>query len=194
MLKLATKSAYLVLKNFKGRHPLDQKEKNMAVSYEKVAKKRPYEAIIIMAPEASEADQKTLFTKNKEIVEGLGGSVHSVETWGKRTLANQIDKTKLGVYFHSYFEAKPETILELERTMRINEKVLRCLHTRLDEKLPIAKHAENFKEILGESVKRQQEAEAKLAKKKAARSAQRGPRKYDGPRENRDNNSSRERG
>lgn len=168
----------------------------MAISYNKVAKKRPYEAVIIMSPDTPEEDQKSLFNKNKAIVENLGGSVHSVETWGKRTLANPIEKTRLGLYFHSFFEANPESIIELERTMRINEKVLRYLHTRLDEKMPVAKHAENFKEVLSESVKRQQEAEAKLAKKKAARSSQRGgPRKYDGPRD-RDSNSSssRERG
>ncbi len=153
----------------------------MAVSYEKVAIKRPYEAVIIMSPDASDEQQKSLFTKNKEIIEGLGGSVVSVETWGKRTLANPIEKTKLGLYFHSYFEAQPSAVLELERTMRINEKVLRFLHTKLGEEGSAAPYVEKYKEVLAESVKRQQEAEAKLAKKKAARSSSpRGPRKFDG--------------
>lgn len=148
----------------------------MALEYKKSERKRPYESVIIVNPAASEADQKALFQKNKEIVESFSGNVHSVETWGKRPLANHIDKVQMGTYFHSYFVAAPEAILELERTMRINEQVMRFLHVKLDETQTVEKHAENFKVILKESAERQQEVEARNQKKRAAR-AQRGPGK-----------------
>jgi small subunit ribosomal protein S6 len=148
----------------------------MALEYKKSERKRPYESVIIVNPAASEQEQKALFQKNKEIVESFSGSVHSVETWGKRPLANHIDKVQLGAYFHSYFVASPEAILELERTMRINEQVMRFLHVKLDETKSVEKHAENFKVILKESAERQQEVEARNQKKRAAR-AQRGPGK-----------------
>lgn len=146
----------------------------MALEFTKSVTKRPYESIIIMDPSASEADQKALFKKNKEIVETFSGSVHSVETWGKRPLANPIEKIQMGAYFHSYFQAGPEAVLELERTMGINEKVMRFMHVRLDEGQTVEKHAENFKNLLKESAERQAEAEARNQKKRAART-QRGP-------------------
>lgn len=146
----------------------------MALEFKKSEVKRPYESIIIVDPTASEQEQKTLFQKNKEIVESFEGSVHSVEIWGKRPLANHIEKHQMGTYFHSYFTAGPDVIVELERTMKINEKVLRYMHTKLDETQTVEKHAEDFKVILKESAERQQEAELRMQKKRAART-QRGP-------------------
>ena len=146
----------------------------MALNFTKSVTKRPYESIIIVDPAASEADQKALFQKNKEVVESFSGSVHSVTTWGKRPLANPIEKVQIGTYFHSYFEAGPDAVLELERTMGINEKVMRFMHVRLDEGQTVEAHAESFKKTLKESAERQAEAEARNQKKRAAR-AQRGP-------------------
>ena len=148
----------------------------MALEFKKSEVMRPYESIIIMDPSASEQEQKALFQKNKEVVESFKGSVFSVEIWGKRPLANHIEKHQMGTYFHSYFTAGPDAVVELERTMKINEKVLRYMHTRLDETQAVEKHAEDFKQILKDSVVRQQEAELRMQKKRAAR-AQRGPGK-----------------
>lgn len=145
----------------------------MAIDYKKSEVKRPYEAVIIMDPSASEEEQKNLFQKNKEIIESYEGEVFSVETWGKRTLANPINKVAMGNYFHAYFTAKPEVITELERTMKINEKVMRYVHTVLSEKTSLDKHSEDFKNVLKESRERQQEAEARIQKKRAARAARR---------------------
>ena len=123
--------------------------------------KRPYEVVIIVHPDTTLEEQKQLFKKNKETITGFNGSVHSVETWGKRTLATPIGKLKKAVYFHSIFEANPQAILEIERTMRINDKVLRFSHTRLDERVSMSKHHEAFKKGVAESIAREKEREAK---------------------------------
>jgi small subunit ribosomal protein S6 len=115
---------------------------------------RPYEAVILVHPDASEDDQKTLFKKNKGIIEEMfKGSVNHLDFWGKRSLANPIDKITKAAYFHTTFMSEPEAIAELERTMRINDKVLRFLHTRLDERVSLTKYVEDFKTALGETVK-----------------------------------------
>lgn len=166
----------------------DQKEPYMALEFKKSEVKRPYESIIIMDPSASEEEQKALFQKNKEIVESFSGTVNSVEIWGKRPLANHIEKHQMGTYFHSYFTAGPDVVVELERTMRINEKVLRYMHTRLDENQTAEKHAENYKQILKDSTVRQQEAELRMQKKRAART-QRGPGRREGGGRDRDSHT-----
>ena len=131
---------------------------------------RPYEAVIMLDETASEQDQKDLFKKNKSIIESFSGELNHIDTWGKRKLANPIDKKSKAIYFHSTFMAAPEAIKELERTMKINDKVLRVVHTRLSEKVALSKHVESFKERLAETLQKEKEKEAKFKARKAARS------------------------
>jgi small subunit ribosomal protein S6 len=139
---------------------------------------RPYEAVILVHPDASEEEQKTLFKRNKSIIEEqFGGSVKSLDTWGKRNLANPIEKFKKANYFHACFEANPQAIAELERTMRINDRVLRFMHTRLEDGTDLTAHIENFKKALADSAAREREREAKFQARKAAmRGGPGGPR------------------
>ncbi len=134
--------------------------------------KRPYEVVVLMHPDATLQDQKELFQKNKATIQSFKGSVHSLETWGKRNLGNPINKSKKAIYFHSTFEASPAAIAELERTMRINDKVLRYMHTALDVRVPLSKFLETFKKGLQESQAREREKEAKMkARREAAQAA-----------------------
>ena len=130
--------------------------------------KRPYEVVILMHPDANLEEQKALFTKNKATIASFKGSVHSVETWGKRNLATPIGKIRKAVFFHSTFEANPQAVMEIERTMRINDKVLRFMHTRLDDRTTPAKHLEAFKKGLAESAAKEKEREAKAQLRRQA--------------------------
>lgn len=140
------------------------------------AQKRFYEAVIIVHPDATIDQQKDLFKKNKVTIEGFNGSTHSLDTWGKRTLATPIGKNRKAIFFHTLFESSGNSVAELERTMRINEKVLRFVHTRLDERIPLAKHYENFKKGLAETATREREREAKAQLRKQAMAAARSDR------------------
>lgn len=130
--------------------------------------KRPYEVVILVHPDTTLEEQKELFKKNKATITNYNGSIHSVETWGKRNLANQIGKLRKAIYFHSVFESNPQAIMELERTMRINDKVLRFMHTSLDERISVSKYMESFKKGLAESVQREKEREAKAQMRRQA--------------------------
>lgn len=130
-----------------------------------------YEVVVLMHPDASLEDQKEVFKKNKETLKSFSGEFHSLETWGKRNLAYPINKLKKAYYFHALFQADPKAIAELERTMRINDKVLRFMHTRLDSRKPLAKHLEGFKNQLKISSDKEREKEAKIQARKAARAA-----------------------
>lgn len=139
----------------------------MAGSSTKV--RRKYEVVVIMHPDASEDEQKALFRKNAEIIKSFSGSVNHLDTWGKRKLGNPVNKLTRGNYFHSTFEATGEAIAELERTMRINDKVLRFQHTRLDDRVSLPKFVEKFKEALVETANREREREIKNQQRKAMR-------------------------
>ena len=62
-------------------------------------------------------------------------------------------------------------IRELERTMGLNDKVLRVVHTRLSDNLPLQKHVENFKTQLADTLQKEKEKEAKFKARKTARKA-----------------------
>ena len=130
---------------------------------------RPYESVVIVRENASVEAQKELFRKNKAIIEEFDGNLHTLETWGKKQLANMIGKDKQGVYFHATFTANANTVAELERTMKINDNVLRYMHVRLDDETDLDKHMEAFKESIVEAQKREKEREAKIAKRKVTR-------------------------
>ncbi len=140
---------------------------------------RPYEAVILVHPDATEEDQKALFKRNKGIIEEqYGGTVHHLDTWGKRNLSNAIEKHRRAVFFHTTFAADPQAIDELERTMRINDKVIRYMHTRLEDGKDLAEHLEGFRKTLAESAARERDREAKFQARKAAQRAG-GPRRDD---------------
>ncbi len=131
-------------------------------------KKRPYEVVLLMHPDSTLEEQKELLKKNKGIVESFKGSVHSIETWGKRTLGTPVGKLKKAVFFHATFEAGTQAVAELERTMRINDKVLRFMHTRLDERVPLSKFLDNYRKGLADSAQREKDREAKAQARRAA--------------------------
>jgi small subunit ribosomal protein S6 len=135
--------------------------------------KRKYEAVIIVHPDASEDEQKAILKKNRELIQQFAGEIYHIDTWGKRKLANPIEKLTRGNYFHVTFEAKGESIAELERTMRINERILRFQHTRLDDRVSLAKFVEKFKENLAEAAQRERDREAKNQQRRAAMMAAR---------------------
>lgn len=139
----------------------------MAESSSKV--RRKYELVVIMHPDASEEDQKTLFRKNRDIIQSFEGTINHLDTWGKRKLGNPVDRITRGNYFHMTYESNVGAVAELERTMRINDQVLRYQHTRLDDRISLVKFVEKFKEALVETANREREREIKNQQRKAMR-------------------------
>ena len=150
-------------------------ERNVSVEKSTDKSNRYYESVIILHPDVTEAEQKEFFKRNQDTIKAYSGKINHIDTWGKRRLANPIKKMKLGTYFHTTFEAQGTCVAELERLMKIDERVLRYVHVKLDERKPLEKHVEEFHKALAESHKREQEKEAKFQARKAA-AANRGPR------------------
>ena len=91
-----------------------------------------YESVIIVNPNLDEEAVKAL----KDKFEGLinkNGKVESVEEMGKKKLAYPIKKNAEGVYLVFHFEAKPDSIAELERNYRITDEVIKFLVVKVEE-------------------------------------------------------------
>ena len=61
-----------------------------------------------------------------------GGTVSKKEYWGLRSLTFRIKKNRKGHYTLLNIDAPPAAVKELERTMSINEDIIRFLTVRVD--------------------------------------------------------------
>ncbi|HEX7295258.1 MAG TPA: 30S ribosomal protein S6 [Pyrinomonadaceae bacterium] len=94
--------------------------------------KRQYEVVFIVDPTVD--DEVTRLTDGfKQIVTDQGGVVTKAETMGKRQLAYEILHQKEGTFVLMEIEGSGKEIAELERRMRVNDRVLRYLTVRVDE-------------------------------------------------------------
>ena len=92
-----------------------------------------YESVFIARQDISGAQVETLMETFSTLIADQGGTVSKKEYWGLKNLAFRIKKNRKGHYVLFNIDAPPAAILEMERTMRINEDVLRYLTLRVDE-------------------------------------------------------------
>ncbi len=92
-----------------------------------------YETVFITRQDLNDAQVKSLTEGYTKIIEDDGGKIHKIENWGLRTLAYKIRKNRRGHYVMIESEAPAAAIHEMERTMRLNEDILRYMSIREDE-------------------------------------------------------------
>ena len=86
---------------------------------------REYEVMVILDPDLEERTVAPSLDTYLNVVRKDGGSVGSVDVWGKRRLAYEIDKNTEGIYAVIDLQAEPATVKELDRQLSLNESVLR---------------------------------------------------------------------
>ncbi len=86
---------------------------------------RKYETIFILQPELSEDEIKSVTTKAQDVISSYKGECFRMDDWGIRKLAYPIKKSARGRYYYLRFDGNSALIAELERRLRLDEKVLR---------------------------------------------------------------------
>ena len=92
-----------------------------------------YENVFIARQDVPATQVETLTNQFAELVAAQGGTVSKKEYWGLRSLAFRIKKNRKGHYTLLNIDAPSAAIKELERTMSINEDIIRFLTVRVDE-------------------------------------------------------------
>ena len=93
---------------------------------------RMYETIYIVQPDLGDDEIKTLSTKVQDVIASLDGEFKRLEDWGIRKLAYPINKSPRGRYFYLRFDGDSPLIAELERRLRLDDKVYRYQSVKLD--------------------------------------------------------------
>ena len=91
-----------------------------------------YESIIIINPNCTDEAIKALESKFTGLI-NENGKIESIEKIGKKRLAYEIKKNREGYYILFNFEAKPDSIAELERNYRITDEVLKFIVVRKED-------------------------------------------------------------
>jgi small subunit ribosomal protein S6 len=123
---------------------------------------RMYETIFIVKPDLGEEETKGLTAKVQEVIASMKGDFKRLEDWGARKLAYPISKCTRGRYYYLRFDGDAPLIAELERRLRLDDKVLRYQSVKLEKEVqaPVAAAPKAVvEETAGEAAEPQVESE-----------------------------------
>ena len=95
--------------------------------------KRQYEVVFIVEPTMEDDDVTKLTDSLKQIVTDQGGVVTKTESLGRRPLAYEILHKTEGNFVLLEIEGSGRELAELERRMRVNDRIIRYITVRVDE-------------------------------------------------------------
>ena len=98
-----------------------------------MAEQRSYEIVFIIDPDAEDAEVMRLTEAAQKIITDQGGNIIKTEMMGKRHMAYEINHKRDGIYVLLEVEGSGREIAELERRMRVNDRILRYMTVRVDE-------------------------------------------------------------
>jgi len=98
---------------------------------------RMYETIFIVQPDLGDEDLKGIATKVQDVITNMKGDFKRLEDWGPRKLAYPINKFARGRYYYLRFDGDSTLIAELERRLRLDDKVIRYQSVKLEQDVAV---------------------------------------------------------
>jgi len=93
---------------------------------------RAYEVMVILDPSLDERTIEPSLDKYLNVIRKDGGSIESLDVWGRRRMAYEIKKNAEGIYAVINLTATPATVKEFDRQLTLNESILRTKVLRPD--------------------------------------------------------------
>lgn len=103
---------------------------------------RSYEIMLAINPQLEDKELDSLLDKLKKLIIDAKGEITKINKWGKRKLAFEIKDFTEAVYVVLNFKLDEKNIAEMERVIKLEERVIRYLLT-LQQKEIIQKKKEN---------------------------------------------------
>jgi small subunit ribosomal protein S6 len=93
---------------------------------------RDYELMVVLDPNLEDSAVDALNTRIQTLATQRGGSVESVDSWGRRRLAYPIGRYRDGIYVLTRLRLAPNTAAEIDRALNLTESVIRHRLFRAD--------------------------------------------------------------
>jgi len=97
-----------------------------------------YETVFITLPSLTEQEEADLVSALAQVVSDDGGAMAANDRMGRRRLAYPIRKFEDGVYTRFLYDSSPAVPKELDRRIRLSDKILRHLTVRLEPDWAVA--------------------------------------------------------
>ena len=94
---------------------------------ETVAKNKLYEGMFLVDSSKAGADWDGIVAAIRKILEKAGAEIDSIRKWDDRRLAYEIKGKSRGTYILSYFRVDGGRIKDIEKAVRLSEKIMRVL-------------------------------------------------------------------
>lgn len=98
-------------------------------------KKNYYEHLFIVNAILEEDEIKSTVKRHVDFLTNNGAELDEVAEWGIQRLAYEIDGKRSGYYVNIYFHGLPDTIARFERTLKIDDNILRFMTIKYDNKM-----------------------------------------------------------
>lgn len=98
---------------------------------------RPYEMMVLIRPTVTDEALTEEVERISSVVTEVGGAITNVKRespWGRRRLAYQIQDARDATYVLYHFTSEPSQILEIERDLKLDDRIIRYLLIRQDER------------------------------------------------------------
>lgn len=86
-----------------------------------------YLLTLVLKPDQEEKDRKALVD---DVKKKIGGKINKEDAWGARDLAYPIKRQTKGFYVHFEFETDPKVAKDLDKSLKVEEDILRFLLVR----------------------------------------------------------------
>lgn len=93
---------------------------------------RQYETIYVLRSDAGREVTEAVADRVIEAVK-TAGSVTRIENWGRRKLAYNVGREKRGIYVYFQYAGVGDLVSEVERTLRLQESVLKFQTVKIGE-------------------------------------------------------------
>lgn len=97
-------------------------------------KLRHYETFYLLHSDLNDEERNAISEKLQKIIADKKGQIVKVDPWSLRRLAYKVQKQTHGYYMLMEYGATADVIFDVNRELRLNDRVLRFMTSKLDEK------------------------------------------------------------
>lgn len=97
---------------------------------------RPYEMMVLIRPTVTDEALTEEVERISSVITSAGGTISNVKRespWGRRRLAYQIQDARDATYVLYHYSSEPSQIQEIERDLKLDDRIIRYLLIRQDE-------------------------------------------------------------
>jgi small subunit ribosomal protein S6 len=99
---------------------------------------RQYELVYILPPDTGDEVVASVQEQVGQVVARFSGTIDNRENWGRKKLAYEIGPHKEGLYLLDLMTGPGDMVKELDRRLKVSDRVVRHLVVRIDEEMRVA--------------------------------------------------------